>query len=362
MSQLGCYYLHVFYPSHLFLETGRAYIFLFQGRHFSVLISQNLKSLIINDFNNRIIVDEEASKEHSDPTIPKKHKLENNEISIAKGLLGITLEGDVVSYMLDSYKHLYKEFYYKNYTEIIIAFETEPSTENQALAEKALNYFINSYRTVTDDVLTLPLNKTLYVSNIFKEYFYKYTNEELSLTSEQRLTTSREAAFGLKTVRMPYWNTQGKTFDTNENINSQNLKVFFNEQKTPHAYHEYILKAREELYIHNNYKYSFIESWTTLEVAITSILKTIKLKKGISKKKIEDLEGEVGISYLLNIELPLVHENNDARFKDLIGRVDSIRKIRNKVIHENRDINQEEAGSALSIAIEFLNYFGFKKY
>ena len=123
-----------------------------------------------------------------------------------------------------------------------------------------------------------------------------------------------------------------------------------------------MLKAREELYIHKNYKYSFIESWTALEISIVNYLKKIKLEKGISKNKIDTYESEIGISYLLNIELPLVQADSSQSFKDLISSVDAVRKMRNKLIHENRNISESEAINALEVVIKFVNYLGFKRY
>ena len=122
------------------------------------------------------------------------------------------------------------------------------------------------------------------------------------------------------------------------------------------------MKAKEELYIHANYKYSFIESWTALEISIVRLLRKIKLEKGISKKKIDDFESEVGISYLLNIELPLIFSLQDADLKELVTKVDAVRKLRNKVIHESREISQEDAVLALNTAIAFLNKIEYKKY
>ena len=65
---------------------------------------------------------------------------------------------------------------------------------------------------------------------------------------------------------------------------------------------------------------------------------------------------------MLNIELPLVHSDNSPKFKELIGKVDGIRKLRNKVIHENRDISEEEVRNAVTVAIEFINYLRYRKY
>lgn len=353
MEKIGCYYLHFFYPSYLFLDYAQPFLFKMGNIQYAVIVIRHLSSLITNDYDNKIIHVEFEDDNH-------KYELEKKEIGISDKSLVITLENNVISYVVDYHKLLFKEFYFKDYTEIIISFETKEKAKNIDLAQKAMNFFIDSYRLVSNDILTLTLDKMPYVSNVFKEYFHPYSAEELQLPTEKRSMISRAVNLQVKTVQLPFWNTQGKKFQTDEKKNAESLVKFLSENQKPDALSEFILKAREELYIHKNYKYSFIESWTTLEIAITSILKKIKVEKGISKNKVDMYEGEVGISYLLNIELPLVYTPNNEVFKKLIIKVDGVRKILNKVIHENRSITEQEAAEALATCIEFLNHMGFK--
>ncbi len=105
-----------------------------------------------------------------------------------------------------------------------------------------------------------------------------------------------------------------------------------------------------------------MESWTGLEIAIVNFLKEKKLQKGVSKNKIESFETEIGISYLINIELQLVADVNDQRLKDLIAEMNKLRKLRNDVIHENRIVTRENAEEAISILGKFLNYIAYKPY
>jgi hypothetical protein len=60
--------------------------------------------------------------------------------------------------------------------------------------------------------------------------------------------------------------------------------------------------------------------------------------------------------------LVTVGAQNDDAFKEILADIDSIRKLRNRVIHDNRGISVDEAQRALTTAIIFLNYIGFKKY
>ncbi len=354
MKQLGCYYMHMFYPTNLYLEDKKSYLFEFESKKISVLIVRHFKSLMINDFSNKIVrIDNEVIT----------YDLLEKDISITDKTLAITFEGDEngVTFLVDYKKHLYREFYQKPYTEIILNFEGYASDNNVEFGMRALKYFISSYRLVCDDILALSLDKMPYISKVTKEFFYVYTNDDLKVAEEIRLQTNREGKLGIKQLNPPFYHTDGKKFATNPERNTEKLNKFLSNKSSPDAMMEFILKAKEEHYIHGNYKYSFIESWTSIEIAIVAFLRMIKSQKGISKNKMDSYESEVGISYLINIELPLVASENQ-NLVDMIPKVDSIRKLRNKVIHENRNITMDESHNALTIAINFLNLMGYKKY
>ncbi len=354
MEELGCYYFHIFYPSHIYISQESPFVFELDGTDFSVIVLKTLKSLITNDFNNKIVSNKDKDG------LPN-HELIKKEVGIGKGSLVIILDDGDVAYALDNQKNLYTEFYTKDHTELVLFFESTKKADNISIARKALDYFVDSYRMVSGDVLTLSLSKTTYVSTVTKEYFYTYTEDDLKLPKENRNKVSREFKLGVKQMTLPFWDTQGRKLRADKTKIAIALNDFFKNITKTSALQEFLLKAREELHVHKNYKYAFIETWTSLEVAIVSYLRNAKLAKGISKSKLDDLESEVGISYLLNIELPLIHHPNDEKFKEILGKVDAIRKLRNKVIHQNKDINSVEAENAYETALEFLNYMGILK-
>ena len=358
MNQLGVYYLHIFYPPNLFLEEKSFYPLEFENKKAIVLVTNHLRSLIINDFSNKVVKETDDLGSLSFQPLRQEYKVSK------KSLVSImdNNNGDEAYFILDYQEHLHKEIYQKNYTEIIISFEGHLNEKNLEFGKRLLKYFIDSYRVVSNDILTLSLEKMPYVSKIIKEYFYPYSEEDMKLDEGERLYKNRSIKLSIKEVLFPFWNTDWKTFTTDPKKNSESLKNFFIEKKEPDNISDFIMKAKEELYIHANYKYSFIESWTALEISIVRLLRKIKLEKGISKKKIDDFESEVGISYLLNIELPLIFSLQDADLKELITKVDAVRKLRNKVIHESREISQEDAVLALNTAIAFLNKIEYKKY
>jgi hypothetical protein len=53
-------------------------------------------------------------------------------------------------------------------------------------------------------------------------------------------------------------------------------------------------------------------------------------------------------NYMLNVELPSMLEHLNEREREIIGKVDGVRKIRNAVIHKGADVSQREAADAIN--------------
>lgn len=349
----GCYYFTTFYPSNLSLPEKASFIFEYEERNVVVFIHRRIKSLVINDFSNKIIRTEEHGL--------IKHAVENKEILISNLNMAAEIEHSGY-FIIDHNKHLHKEIYNLQHAEIIISFETFLNFDNYEFSKRVLKYFIESYRMVSHDVLTLSQDKIPFYTKIYKYDFHLYSDKELKLTEKERLKLPRDLQFKFHEISIPFWNTQGKKLIAKDDEIVKNLKEFLDGKKTPGLLTDFILRASEELNVHKNFKYSLIESWTALEIAIVSYLKDLKLAKGISKNKIDGYETNVGISYLINIELPLVHATNDNEFKELLLSIDSVRKLRNKVIHDNKQVLEEDAANAIKALICFLTYIGYKKY
>ena len=62
-----------------------------------------------------------------------------------------------------------------------------------------------------------------------------------------RLQANRGVKLGFKQIRLPFWNTQGKTFKTDPSKNSKELAVLFSKGKKQEPVGGYVLKAREAL-------------------------------------------------------------------------------------------------------------------
>jgi hypothetical protein len=119
------------------------------------------------------------------------------------------------------------------------------------------------------------------------------------------------------------------------------------------------IKAQEEIYLKKNFKYALLEVFIFIEQIVVRILKRIKLEKGISNQTLKAFNKEVGIAYMLNVEIPLVLEEYISQ-KDLFGNIDKIRKKRNAVVHNGEVVSEDEAKFAVDNAFKLYNTL--KKY
>ena len=66
-----------------------------------------------------------------------------------------------------------------------------------------------------------------------------------------------------------------------------------------------LIKAVEELKIGQDYRYSLLLAFFSIEEVITDFLEDIKGSAGISDRTIKRYRGDIGMSYKINVELPL---------------------------------------------------------
>jgi len=86
------------------------------------------------------------------------------------------------------------------------------------------------------------------------------------------------------------------------------------------------------------------------ELAIAQFVNKAKIAKGVSKAKLEDFRRDIGISYMINVDLPLVLHPLAVNERKIIQNVDAVRKKRNDVVHEGAAVSKEEALFAINAA------------
>ncbi|MFA6534269.1 MAG: hypothetical protein WCT37_03790 [Patescibacteria group bacterium] len=101
-----------------------------------------------------------------------------------------------------------------------------------------------------------------------------------------------------------------------------------------------------------------IETAALMEVVIKNKMQVLLNSQGQSKKKIKDLNDKIGLSVLLNVVLPLALTKLEMKkYKKYIDALDSLRKVRNDIMHENileEEIDLQKIKEGVNAAIKIL--------
>ena len=125
---------------------------------------------------------------------------------------------------------------------------------------------------------------------------------------------------------------------------------------------ELLIKALDEFEDNKNFKYALLDSFISAETAIMKFVNKLKLENGVSKNKLDDYKEEVSISYVINIEIPFLVENLTDDERSVLGRINRVRKIRNDVVHNGKNVTEQEAREAINAVFDLLKFIEPEKY
>lgn len=107
------------------------------------------------------------------------------------------------------------------------------------------------------------------------------------------------------------------------------------------------------------HKISTIEAAIFAETTLRDFIKRALVLRGISKKKLRDLQNDLSFSLLLNALLPMAIPNaRAAKLRPHIAAVDLLRKIRNDLVHGNiteKEINVEHVRKGIEGTIRIVD-------
>ncbi|MED4069612.1 hypothetical protein [Priestia megaterium] len=341
--------VELFYPGYIGLEEGTAYLVNIESRISVIKIQNHLRPLEILDFDNSIV------ETHTEKELAVQ--LKNSDLSISpNNNIALRYDNEKVFKVIDYSNTYYKFFTPRSYTQLIMSFEVDDvgCSDEFEYYTNVLERFISLYRSLTRDIKIRMPNELLDKDLVIRVDAISYTTEELKLPPEERLT--KPAEFDLKIHKVKFDRQELNLPEVNHNISkcTEGMITLLNSEYKISDAEEALLKAFEEAKLNNNYKYTLLESFIAVESIVMKFVNEIKIQKGVSKSKLKEYKTEVGIGYVLNIELPLLLDLSDEERK-IIGNVNNIRKKRNSVVHEGEDVSKKEAETALNSAIKLMD-------
>jgi hypothetical protein len=349
-SNKGCLYSNIFYPGYIALPEDETYFVEEDGIKSSILIKKHLEALEVLDFDNRL----------NEQDINKKTsvQIENSIQSVCEKNVLLKL-GDKFVKCIEYEKHYHRNYSPRFYTELIIAYEISDcnnvTEQEYLLYEKILDRFLSVYRKITHDIKVRRFSNNFDDNYIVKTCVVKYSADEIIKTIEQRLTIGRKLTFSIK--QMKYEKFHGSLPVVNkENEKIHNLQIHSCLEKNDPIIlaEETLIKAFEELLLNKNYKYALLDAFISAETLIVENVNKAKMAKGVSKNKLDSYQTEIGISYIINVDLPLLIDDITDKERELLGCIDKVRKMRNDIVHNGKQCSEQDALFAINKVNELI--------
>lgn len=341
----GISYYYLLYPGYISLPDKKAYLLYLNNKEVMIAIDSHIEALKIVDFDNKLQPDDFGAFVLQDPlTVVSKHNINT--------IYEMQPANTTRQYVIDYEKQLPRTFATEFYTQLMIAYEISDINSITKIEEHffeiAVSEFLHAYRHISGDSRIKLYHDAANDRIIVKSTNIAYTEDDKQLPVEERLLRSRKLNMGIKsfTALKP----RESVPNTKEAIllNGETLSTFLFKGNSVFDELKLLAKAHEELDINLNAKFALLESFIVAESAISKSLHKLKIKAGVSKKKLDEYETEVSISYMINIELPAFLDHITDQERQTLGKIDHIRKLRNEAMHKGKHVTQEQALSSIN--------------
>lgn len=328
------HYFSLIYPRHIQLKEEAVLEFRFRNVRSSIMINRHRSSLGILDLFNSF---ERSGKVATN----KNYTIERNSIfGKAKGKVHDQY------YILERHKDR-RVFYNYDTTQLLLGYDSASAKLDFDLAYSIFEHFIRSYRRALGDVAATNLDR-MTSPEIFIEGCCRQSPHNSSAEGfAQRIWAIDELPFDSVKLYFHRYSDSKLTISAKQEDPVTSLVNELNSGQDTFG-KDFILDAYEDVYVHKTYNKAILDAFTYVEIRLRDYVYQLKLKKGISKRKLDDYKIEVGIGYILNIEFPTLLNEVTPDIRAVIDGMDWARKLRNKIVHERMTAKQQDALDAIS--------------
>lgn len=335
MKNIGALYTELIYPGYISLNNKQWFDFTYKNKLIGIAIDRHIESVNAIDFNNDLKEGKPSRPLYEVDGKGLKIDYDTGPLNCHRRVLVDHFEGRVL--------------FTKYHTVLLVvheSFKKEKSYVDEMLYTEVIDYFICKYRSIANDV-SIPLSSEFQSNRYYtRRYFHKFTGSDNKLSLKDKLFSPRNLSLSLGVFKFHDLAESVPTYDENSIVKiSNNLKKLLssdsllNSNKTK----ESIIRIGRDISVYNNFKFGLLDSFIVCESLISIFLRDFKITKGVSKNKLDDYEKEIPVSYLINIELPSFISDMTEKEKQLIGDLNRLRKLRNDVVHKNKDVNENDA-------------------
>lgn len=350
----GIIYHNIIYPGYIGLEKGSNFFFKFNNEYHTLLILDHVKVLYLADYDNEIVSINSDNKKIKRPI---EQKISNKSATLSQhNIPKITVDFDGKS------KRVIKDIYH---TSVIIAGEIDNVNSPVIDAEylkNVMSFFLKIYRIQTNDQDILLPSIVNFFNPVNYHSIHSYTKEELLKTQKERMTINRDIPLQWNQISI------NKIDQFINNIPSHDFKKLDNDLQEAFKKNvqieeasSFLMELDGQLRTQSNSKQLFLDLFIFIEMIVYKFLYEKKRSLGASKTKLDKYEKELTMSYMLNVELQIYLQPSNDIEKEIIGKIDRLRDLRNKVVHKGRDISFEELLEARNDANNLFKLIRSKK-
>jgi hypothetical protein len=341
----GGRFVTLFYPGRIAIPEHSAFPVTVDGKHATVLLYRHFNAVEALDFNNAI------RREVRDGV--NDWSLERPITMPAQDRIGLEANGQLI-YVFENGVQYYRLFKPRAFTELFIQHDVEdPSNlteEEKTRHVRVLERFILAYRTLTGDVTIRVPNDLVGDYPVERAGMREYTEEELQLTELDRLIRLPPVMdFRLEAMPLGINPALLTPPAVNPERVGPTMTQFLASGESIPEPQAILVKATEELKINQDYTYALLLGYFSIEHVLTEYLVDVKEKAGISKNIIKNYQGDIGMAYKINVELPLV-VRADHPVRQILPDLNAANTLRNAVAHKGRQATMKEAASVIQTA------------
>jgi len=346
----GVLYVRSLYPGDIAVQEKKAFEVTVDGRLGIVCVNRHLIALTIKDFNNAIEYIDEGDKQLPQLKVPIT--------TIGENIVALDGTASRLLCLVDYTRRDYRQFSGQAFSEVLVSFDLDDTRiigdDEFAFHDRTLQAFVRVYRHVSRDVSVLMPDRLLRDVPIGMVCAVPYSEEELGLTPKERLLRPRVLQFGVKRMSTAEFAKYLPKLAPQTMKNTSAMEARFRRGVLYDESLDGLLRALEELSIEESPKWALLEAFTVVELVTARFVNDAKLAKGVSKNKLDMYRKDIGISYMLNVDLPLLLAPLTEGEKKVIQRANTLGGRRNKVVHEGAVVSKDEAREAINAAYELL--------
>jgi hypothetical protein len=341
----GVIYVQSFYPGDIAIQEKKGIEILDDGKLAIATINRHISALTIDDFSNGIEFTQDGEK-----VVPK---LKVPITVIDHHIFACDGGPDRLLFLVDYTRLDYRRYTLRAFSEILISWEIDhdnPGHEDLDFHAVVLQKFLRTYRHVSRDVSIVTPDRLRRDIPMRMIAVVPYSDAELQMAPKERLLRPRTLQFGLKEASIAeFLRYLPKTNAATEG-NTKTLADTLRSGAPLDERSEGLLRAFEELTVNENPTWALLDIFMAAELAIAQFVNRSKIAKGVSKTKLEDFRRDIGVSYMINVDLPLLLSPLSAQERKTIECIDSVRRKRNNVVHEGAVVSKDEALNAINAA------------